>query len=177
MPPSNGTYVVDEEATVRQATESRFKYCNVIADHLCQSPDSQLVFKMPLELEVGAGYPQFTEYFQVYNDGYQELVIGTYEVAIVDDEGRWYPIHYSGPGGYHDKSQVFPALKLQPKEEVDIKFWGAVERGEHRRSQLKAIAVQYRLLGDDKPTTVVVSYQPSNIVDLAPRRIPSERDN
>lgn len=172
-PQKAGTYIADEEATVRQATASRFKYCNVRANHMCQSPDSQLVFMMPLELDLNAGFPQFTEEFTILNDGFGEITIGTYEVAVVDNDGRWYYPHFEGPDGYHDKSTKFPALKLGPKEEVDIRFWGDIDR--ELENELRAISVQYRLMGEEEPITVVVSYKPSHIGDLAPQRIPPQR--
>jgi len=166
-------YVVNEDATVRRATASRFKYCNIQAERLCQSPDSQLVFQLPLRIRMSAGYPEYSEHLIIYNDGVDRVSIGSYEIKVLDNKGRVYYPQFSGPNGYDEESPVFPALVLEPKEDAAVRFWGELNR--EQGTGLKGVSVTYTLVGENEPTTVLVSYQPSRFSELDPQPEPYEQ--
>jgi hypothetical protein len=154
---------VDERATTDSAKEANFKYCKIVSDKFCQSPDSSLVFHLPIDLLTRLLDRVIDENIVVSNQGEDSIVIDKYYVMMIDDRGNTYNPNFRGPNNYDAYSEVTPALVLQPGDKKDINF---SQQLDPNAKSIQAVRIFYRLAGEKDFTQVVVSYRPQNIYDL-----------
>ena len=96
-PPDGVVSEADEAATTRVAERAGFKYCNIVSDRFCQSPDGELVFHLPVEVLTATDGNRVSENLMVSNNGPDEVVIEEYYMMIVDDRGNSYRPVVHGP--------------------------------------------------------------------------------
>ena len=159
-------FEVDHERVLEMAAENNYKFCKVLEDEICQSPDSNLYFHLPKRLDMSSLERAIIDQLRISNRGYETIVIAEYFLTIMDDKNVSYRPSFSGPDGY-DQSQPFsPALDLNPGEEVDITFSQTLNE---ESEQVVAIAISYKLVGDLALNSVVVSYRPTSLQGLNAR--------
>ena len=162
-PPDGIVSEADEKTTVAAAEKANFKYCKIVSDRFCQSPDSSLVFHLPVDLLTRASDRVVDENIVVSNRGEDSIVIDKYYVMMIDDRGNSYNPNFMGPNNYDAYSEKTPALVLRRGDEEVIHF--SQQLDPNARS-IKAVRIFYRLAGEKDFTQVVVSYRPQNIYEL-----------
>ena len=148
--------VADEEATVDRAEVSKFRFCRIQNERMCQSPDGEVVFHFPLALLMDQHDRRIISEIKVTNAGSNPVALDEYFISIIDDKDRQYRPHFSGPNGYHDGSDESPALVLGTRSEGRVEFSELLKSG---ASAVKTLTLAYRRVGDTDFTRVVVSYK------------------
>lgn len=151
-------FYADEEATIADAERSQFKFCHILSNEICQSPDSALVFHMPRALSMIPANRAVADEVVISNNGFQPIAIDEYFLMLVDDRQVQSRIRFSGPGGYNEAGAFSPALVVEPNSRAVVTFSGSISQGS---SGVQSLSVSYRLVGDTDFTTVLVSYRPN----------------
>ncbi len=162
-PPDGIVSEADEQATVATAEKANFKYCKIVSDRFCQSPDSSLVFHLPVDLLTRLSDRIVDENIVVSNEGEDSIVIDKYYIMMIDDRGNSYKPNFRGPNNYDAYSEMTPALVLRRGDKQEIHFSQQIDQN---ANSIQAVRIFYRLEGDKEYTQVVVSYRPQNIYDL-----------
>ena len=157
----------DEQLTLQHAEEQDFKFCHVLDEHICESPDSALVFHMPRHLEFDTVQLVLSDAILISNQGYDVIQLESYSLMLIDDRGITYRPEFSGPGGYDQTSHISPALTLQPNQKVEVVFNQRLQAGSRA---VRSVAVTYLRLGRMAERRVVVSYRPRGLEAINQRR-------
>ncbi len=150
---------VDRELTLAAANTQGLKYCNIMANEVCQSADSMLVVHIPRRLELDYKDRNINSTIRLTNEGFDPVIIESYYIVLIDENNYAYDVSFEGPLGY-DKTQPFvPALVLDPRGEVTIKFWESIQLD---ASFIKAVKFIFRQPGDLDFNQIMVSYKAVN---------------
>jgi hypothetical protein len=158
--PPEVTFVADEARTTEIADRNKLGYCHILSREVCQSPDSLLVFHLPIELKMNAEDRVISEELLISNNGFAEVVIEEYFLTLMDDRNRSYRPGFSGPNDYTEQQPFSPALVLGPGQQVKIRF---TERLETDYPALQRVSIFYRLEGETEMSQVVWSFKARNI--------------
>ncbi len=155
------SFVVDERQTVLDSYgDHDQKVCFIMTEEICQSPDSAVFFHLPKELHLITDDRQVADEMRISNRGIEPVVFAEYQISLMDDQNMVYQPEFIGPGNYTNAQTFEPALVLNPGEEALVFF--ATRLGPESEG-IQGIWIQYRLVGEEKPSRVVVSYRRRNI--------------
>ncbi len=158
------SFVADERQTVIDSYEDHNqKVCFILTEEICQSPDSAVFFHLPRELHLITEDRQVADEMRISNRGIEPVVFAEYKISLMDDHNVVYQPEFIGPGNYSNTKSFEPALVLEPGEEVSVFF---ATRLRPESEGIQGIWIQYRLIGEDESSRVVVSYRPRNIQSI-----------
>lgn len=160
------TFIADEETTAQSAERMNFKYCNILREGVCQSPDGLLEFRLPLELNLVKADLSVIEELTVANETDELVAVDQYLITLIDDRNIVYQPQFSGPKGYDQTMPFSPALTLMPRTRARITFSAQLRSGS---KAVKAVAIDYRLPGEEEFTRVMVSYRPQSLTGATGR--------
>lgn len=156
-------FEADSDRVIARAAANNYKFCKVLDEEVCQSPDSNLYFHLPRRLSMSSLDRAIADQITVSNRGHETIVISEYFLTMVDDQNVSYRPSFTGPDGFDETKPFSPALELRPGEEGQISFAQTLNQ---ESEQVEAIAISYKLLGDYVLNNVVVSYRPTSLRGL-----------
>ena len=162
-PPDGVVSEADEAGTIEVANKAGFKYCNIVSDRFCQSPDGALVFHLPVDILTATDGNMVADNVLVSNSGSDELVIEEYYMTLTDDRGNFYRPKFYGPADNGLTDTPSGALRLRPSGEERIMF---TQRLKPEARAVKSVSIFYRLQGNANFTQVVVSYKAASIYEV-----------
>lgn len=162
-PPEGIVVEADESATKEVAQKAGFKYCNIVSDRFCQSPDGALVFHLPVDVLTATDGNMVNENVLVSNNGAEEVVIEEYYMTLTDDRGNFYRPSFHGPGENGFLDTPVGAFRIRPSKEERISFTQSLKKDAR---SVKSVSIFYRLQGDTEFTQVVVSYKAGSIYEV-----------
>lgn len=158
--------VVDEARTISLAEERNYSFCLIRETEVCQSPDSQIVFHLPRELEVEGSEGRVQGSVAIENNSFEPISIESYFIDLLDDRDFTYRPDYLGPNAYDRPLAQVPALTLEPGDRVKVSFTDQLRPGS---TAVKQVTIVYRLNAEDDYTRVTVSYRRGGLEALQDR--------
>ncbi|MBD3333107.1 hypothetical protein GF356_09660 [candidate division GN15 bacterium] len=150
---------VDRELTLEIARNEELKYCNIMANEVCQSADSLLVVHIPRELELEYKDRQVNSTVRLTNEGFDPITIDAYYIVLLDENNYAYEVNFEGPNNYGAARSFSPALVLDAKTEATIRFWEDIRLDARF---IKAVKFFFRHPTDLDFNQIMVSYKPVN---------------